>query len=84
MRQVVNALDAQAFNRQGQGGHHQWRDQQLAQGAGEAHGGVADVGAQQEDASMSRVDEVEQAENDRQPDCDQEVDHPRPLSIWNR
>ncbi|MNM93768.1 hypothetical protein D3C81_1061510 [compost metagenome] len=82
MRQVVDALDQQALHRPGQRCHCQWRDQQCEpEVAGDRHGGVAQVGAEQKERTVGEVDEVEQAENDRQADGDEEVDHPQPQAV---
>ncbi|MCY1437551.1 hypothetical protein D9M71_537170 [compost metagenome] len=82
MRQVVDAFDQQALDRPGQRGHHQWRNQQREpEVAGDGHGGVAQVGAQQEKRAVGEVDEVEQAENDRQAHGDEEVDHPQAQAV---
>ena len=82
MRQVVDALDQQALDRPGQRRHHQRCDQQgQPEVAGNGHGGVAQVGAQQEERAVGEVDEVEQAENDRQAHGDEEVDHSQAQAV---
>ena len=80
--QVIDAFDQQALDRPGQGGHHQRGDQQRQpEAAGDGHGGVAQVGAKQKERTMGEVDEVEQAENDRQAYGDEEVDHPQAQAV---